>query len=170
MDAREQLTVQFDDVVRDVVAELAPEELPVVDGVLALRNRDSWSGRPRWGSRSEPLGFGWDGIGTLVTAIVFVALESLSEGATDSLVQRLKGWVKRRFGKARKQPVELTFTPEQLAAVYDTVREVARKYGEIDDEKSERIADALHRRLTLGIRPPYDPDPTQGAAADGEER
>lgn len=47
------------DVVRDVVMQLAPEEIPVVDGFVAL-GADTASRRwARTGTRREPLGSAW---------------------------------------------------------------------------------------------------------------
>ncbi|WP_432932771.1 hypothetical protein ACQPZZ_15860 [Microbispora sp. CA-135349] len=66
------------DVVRDVVAEIAPEELVLVDGLAGLDPDAVIRRLGRRGGRREPLGFGLGEVAALVTPVVWLVVE---EGA-----------------------------------------------------------------------------------------
>src|SRR5437879_4790292 len=66
--------VRVRDVVREVVAEIAPTELALVDGLAQFDDATAVRRlRPR-GGRREPLGFGLGEILALVTPVVWLAL------------------------------------------------------------------------------------------------
>lgn len=141
--------VGFVDVVRDVVARVAPEEVPVVDGLAALGADAASRHVTRVGTRREPLGFGLGDVVVVVTPVVWVAVEHvasrLAESATDGVVNRV-----RRLFRRRKltRVVALPLAPEQLVEVRRKALEAGARQG-LTPEQSEMIADAIVARLVL---------------------
>lgn len=80
------------DVVRDIVAEVAPAELPVAEGLRRLGDDGAVRRlvRRRW--RREPLGFGLGEVVPLVTPVLWVALDEAVRR------QRAVGHVRSRRG------------------------------------------------------------------------
>ncbi|MEV8322255.1 hypothetical protein [Kitasatospora sp. NPDC056731] len=178
------------DVVRDVVAEAAAEELPLVawltrfDDASAVRRL---AGR----SRSEPLGFGLGEVAALVTPVVWLALDQvgqrIADAAVDGAAKGLRAGLRKVF---RKGAVPVTIPPltrEQLVEVRQSVLDSAAQRG-LAEQRASAIADAVVARLALAdpgdtghesaeaaphrtaLDPaesdPAEPDP----AADGEAR
>ncbi|SHF56571.1 hypothetical protein [Streptoalloteichus hindustanus] len=138
------------DVVRDVVARVAPEEIPIVDGLDALGADTAARHWAKAGARREPLGFGLGDAVVVVTPIVWWAVEHvagrLAESATDGVVSRARRLFRRR--KAIPRVVDLPLTPEQLAEVRRKALEAGARQG-LPPERSEEIADAIVARLAL---------------------
>lgn len=142
------------DVVRDIVARVAPEEVPVVDALAALNPGSASRRVARTGDRREPLGFGLGDVAVIVTPVVWVAVEHvvtrLTDSAADSLVDRVRRLIRRR--KAVEPVVALPLTAEQLAEVRRKALETAVRRG-LTPEEAESIADAIVARLVLGDEP-----------------
>ncbi|MFC4334176.1 hypothetical protein [Salininema proteolyticum] len=132
------------DVVRDVVADTAPEELPVVQGLGELREAAVSRRLRRAAPRREPLGFGIGEIAVLIAPVVWVVVEHAAKGATDSLLDRAGKWIGSLFRRSRT-PVP-GFTKEQLAEIYQAFLDEARR-RKVPDESAIAAADALVRRL-----------------------
>ncbi|MFE1193760.1 hypothetical protein ACFW6E_13325 [Streptomyces olivaceoviridis] len=97
--------------VRDVVAEVAPEELPLVAGVAGFDDATvvrRLGGRSR---RSDTLGFGLGEVATLVTPVVWLALHQAAQQivgtAVDSGVARARSALRRLF----RRPAEAVTVP-----------------------------------------------------------
>jgi len=142
--------VRIADIVRDVVARVAPEEIPIVDGLAALGSDTASRRLARAGKRRQPLGFGLGDVVVVVTPVVWVAVEHvagrLADSAADSLVGRVGRLLRRR--KSGIRVVELPLTPEQLAEVRRKTLETGVGQG-LTTEQSEAIADAIIARLVL---------------------
>jgi hypothetical protein len=129
--ARTAITVS--DVVRDVVAQVAPEELPLVEGLSQFDDdtvvrRLTHRSRPR-----EPLGFGLDEVAVLVAPVVWIAVEeavrrtvdSAVAGAAKGLTARLRR-LGRRLLRGRSAPLIVPLlTREQIGEVQQRVLELA---------------------------------------------
>ncbi|MET8308818.1 hypothetical protein [Micromonospora sp. NPDC005173] len=136
------------EVVRDVIADFAPAELPVVKGLGLLDERTVSRQFRNLGPKREPLGFGLGEIALLATPVVWVVLEQAAKGATDSLAERSSEWVRSRL---KRRPVKTSipdFTSEQQKTIYQAALSEAKKRGLPEDE-AVAIADAIHRRLTM---------------------
>ncbi|ALC22461.1 hypothetical protein ACH46N_24155 [Streptomyces pristinaespiralis] len=140
------------DLVRSVVAGLAPEELPLVDG---LRRFDDatvvrrLSGRAE---RREPLGFGAGEIVMLVTPVVWLVLDEVGRrvltGTVDAGEQRVRAALRRVFRRSAA-PVEVPpLTREQMAEVRALVLAAAEK-RRLSRRRAEEIADAVVAELAL---------------------
>ncbi|MFE3139083.1 hypothetical protein [Streptomyces scopuliridis] len=158
--------VRVRDLVRSVVAALAPEELPLVDG---LRRFDDatvvrrLSGR---GGRREPLGFGIGEIAVLVTPVVWLVLDGVAqrlEAVTAEHVERVLTGALRRLFRRPAPAVEVPpLTRGQLAEVRVLVLAAAEQRGLLSG-RAEEIADAVVARLALADGPgtlaPQAPEP-----------
>jgi hypothetical protein len=142
-----------DDIVNAVVAKLAPEELPMVEALHGLDDevaRKRLTGRPR---HDEPLGFGVEIVGALLTPILWIAVDEAVRRVVASTVEQpgrtrlVRLWP---FGR-RRGPVPLTvpsLTREQLETVEQAVLAAAQQ-ARLSSDRGERIADAVVRRLVL---------------------
>lgn len=140
------------DVVRDVVVEVAEEELPIVDGLARLDDAGALRRLRRRGRRREPLGFGLGEVVALVTPVVWLVVDQVarqvSDAAVEGVTERAKA-VLRRILRRPPAPVQVPpLTREQLAEVHRQVIETAVRRG-LPEERATEIADAVHRRLTL---------------------
>lgn len=63
------------DVVRDVVTEAAPDELPLMEGLGRSDDESAVRRLTRRNRPAEPLAFGLDEIAVLVTPVVWIALD-----------------------------------------------------------------------------------------------
>ncbi|MFI2610371.1 hypothetical protein [Kitasatospora sp. NPDC018619] len=139
------------DVVRDVVAEAAAEELPLV--VWLTRFDDASAVRRLAGrGRSEPLGFGLGEVAALVTPVVWLALDQVGQklagAAVDGAAKGLKAGLRRVFRKGAEPVTIPPLTREQLADVRRSVLESAAQRGMAED-RAAAIADAVVARLAL---------------------
>jgi hypothetical protein len=167
-------------VVQDVVAGLAPGELPVV---MALGRLDPDAARRRLTRRRrhrDPLGFGAGEFVPLLTPVVWIAVDEVVrrgvDNATTGLRARLRLLLRRPAPAATVRPLTAT----QLAEVEQRVRELARD-AQLPPDQTDVLAERVVARLALvgaggsrtdrerhpgtaaGPRPPADPEP--GAAA-----
>lgn len=143
--------VEVRTVVRDVVAEVAPEELPILAG-LAGFDDDTVVARFGRRARDEPLGFGLDELAVLVTPTVWLAVDQAARrfgtAAADGAAGGLKAAV-RRIARRKKAPVVVpALTPEQLAGVRRQVVESAVRLG-FKEQRAMVIADSVVARLAL---------------------
>ncbi|WP_406316791.1 hypothetical protein OHA77_06280 [Streptosporangium sp. NBC_01639] len=150
------------DVVRDVVAELAPEELPLVDGLAAYDDSVVVPKLRRSGRRREPLGFGWGEVVGLMTPVVWLVLdqmaERLADTAVDGAVRKARGL--RRWLRRGRRPAAATIPPlteGQLATLRQDLLDQLKQRG-LEEQAAEQIVDAIVRRLARGA----DPGPAGG--------
>ncbi|MGW5202890.1 hypothetical protein [Streptomyces spiralis] len=138
-----------------MVAEIAPEELPLVEGLRRFDD-DTVIGRLRRGDRSDdPLGFGLGEVTTLLTPVVWLSLDEVArrmvgsaiDGATKSAKRKLRR-IFRRSGEPLTVPA---LTRNQLSEVRRSVMESAVRSG-VERRLSEGLADAVVVRLALGTR------------------
>ncbi|WP_217144741.1 hypothetical protein [Streptomyces sp. AC627_RSS907] len=153
------------DVVRRVIADQAPDELPLVDGLSALDDVTAVRRLSGRGQRSEPLGFGVGDIAVLITPVVWLALDQTARRLTDVVVdgaaQRSTTLLRRLFRRNREPATVPPLTRRQLAEVHRTVLDVAGQRG-LPAERAEEIADKVVTALTLA-----EPDtPDDGATPD----
>ncbi|MFB9249179.1 hypothetical protein ACFFWE_13135 [Sphaerisporangium melleum] len=157
-------------IVRDVVAVLAPEELPLVDGLASVGHATAVRRLRRARSRREPLGFGLEEVAALVTAVVWVALDEAFKEAVAAAMGDLRRQAGRRLrrllrrGKAEPEPQVPPLTREQLAAVHARVRELSTVAG-MPAERAVQIADGVIARLALEL--PAAPEPPPPATPKG---
>lgn len=164
------------DVVQEVVTEVAPVELPVLEGLFQSDDATVVRRLGRRRERREPLGFGLGEVAVLVTPVVWLALDQAARqfgsAAGDSAATSLRAVTRRvlRRGGSRQgrrtrttSPTVPPLTREQLTTVYQCVQDQAARRG-LDTERAAVIADAVVARLALTASGggPTDPDPAAG--------
>jgi hypothetical protein len=147
------------DVVRDVVAEVAPRELVVVDGLNGFSDAKAVR-RLQRRRRSDPLGFGPEEIVTLVTAVVWFVLNELAVRGTtiavDETEKGLKGLWRRVLRRRRpRREILPRLTVEEIHQVRQLVLDELIRRG-MKEQRAIAAADAVLRRLLPGG--PSDPD------------
>ncbi|MGI5473185.1 hypothetical protein [Streptomyces sp. CA-132043] len=144
--------VRAGDVVRDVVAEVAAEELPVVDGLAALDEEVVARRMGRGRSEQDPLGFGLDEVAVLVTPVVWLAVHEaarqLGGQAAIGATRGVKAVGRRIFRRSAESAVIPALSREQLREVRELVVKVGAERG-LSERRAETIADAVVVRLTL---------------------
>ncbi|MFE2214671.1 hypothetical protein ACFW93_22330 [Streptomyces canus] len=156
-----------DGIVHAVVTKLAPEELPMVEALHGLDDEAALrrlTGRHR---REEPLGFGVEVVGALLTPVLWIAVDEavrrvVSTGEQEARRRFVRLWP---FGR-RPDPVPIgvpALTRDQLESVERAVLAAAQQ-ARLSSERGERIADAVVRRLALA-----QPDSGPGQLPTGDE-
>jgi hypothetical protein len=167
--ARVSGAIRVRDVVRDVVVLVAPEELPLVDGLSQSDDAtviQRLTGRVR---RREPLGFGLGEIVALVTPVVWVVLNEAAQRAAGAAVDGTAKGAKRLLRKVfrrRSAPVTVPgLTPDQIAELRARLLAAAAEQG-LDGDLAQEIADTVIKRLERGDEdPPTDRDASGGREA-----
>lgn len=142
------------DVVRDVVAKAAPEELPLVEGLSRFDDETVMRRLTRRSRPREPLGFGLDEVAGLVTPVVWIAVEETVRRVVDSAVAGVTKRPRARLRKLlRRRGSQLTVPPltrEQIVEVQQRVLELAVHKG-LEREQAVTLADLLGARLALQV-------------------
>jgi hypothetical protein len=139
-----------------VVAEVAPDELAVAEG---LRRLDPDSVRRRLLRRREPrepVGFGLGVVVPLMTSVSWIAIDEVVrhgvDEASDSLMRRLGAAVRGFFRHLLRRPAsEVTvppLQPDQLAAVTRKIQQLAPAYG-LSAEQALALSERVVARLVL---------------------
>lgn len=148
------------DVVRDVVVQVAPDEIVLVEGLLLLDDASvvrRLSGR----DRQEPLGFGLAEAAALVTPVVWLVLNqvasTLAGAAAEGAVRRSGRWLKRVVGRPLPPAVLPPLDRDQLAEIHRHVLDAAVQRGAAV-ERAQELADAVVAALVLAEPDPSPPD------------
>lgn len=160
------------DVVRAVIAEVAPEELPVVDGLRRFDD-DTVMARlanPRRGR--EPLGFGLQEMVCLATPVIWVALdESVRRIVGRTIDEAPTRWGRRLRRVFRRRTAPVTIPPlnaDQVAEVRRRILELSAQAG-MEAERAAVLADRVAVGLLLPADSPAPPDGTDGDDGTGEQ-
>jgi hypothetical protein len=141
-------------IVTAVVMELAPEELPMVVSLCGLDDETARKRLTRRPRRDEPLGFGVEVAAALLTPVLWIAVDEAVRRVVETAEQKARTKMARLrlrpFGR-RQEPVPISvpvLTREQLETVQQAVLAAAQQ-ARLSNERGERIADAVVRRLAL---------------------
>ncbi|WP_405592817.1 hypothetical protein [Streptomyces sp. NBC_01092] len=162
------------DVVREVVGDVASDELPLVDGLFQFDDGTVVRRLRGRGRRREPLGFGWGEIAILVTPVVWLTVDQaarrfsdvIAEGVVQRIMAGLRGVLRRRPAPVVVPPL----TREQLGQVREQVLQAATERG-LSERRAKEIADAVVARLVLAEAgdPPQQPDNPAGGSTPGQD-
>ncbi|GGP93522.1 hypothetical protein [Streptomyces roseolilacinus] len=156
------------DVVGSVVERHAPQERQLVEDLAGLdydlvvrRMRQASSG-----GRSDPLGFGFGDVATLLTPLVLLVVDEACRAAVADGTGRLMNRAAAVLGRLRPSARRAAGPPEvpaldrgQLATVRRRVREEAVRRG-IGGTEADALADSVVARLALaGAEDPRDTGP-----------
>jgi hypothetical protein len=140
------------DVVRDIVAEEAPEELPAADGLRRLGDDGAVRRLARRRRRREPLGFGLSEVVPLVTPVLWIALDEAVRRSADDVADGLLAWARRLLRRVFRRPAPPRpvgpFTQGQLQFLRKRARELALEYGH-DRKDAEALAERLVAKIVL---------------------
>lgn len=162
--------VMLRDVVRDVTAELAPNELPLLDGLDAVDD-EAAARRFARGEKRETLAFGLGELAAMTSPVVWLALDEaarrLGEKSADGVARGTRAVVRRvlhrRAGPVRVPPL----TPAQVIEVREAILTLSKERG-LSAQRALAIADAVATRLALGLKQSTDSKPPGAASgADG---
>jgi hypothetical protein len=160
------------DVVRAVIAEVAPGELPVVDGLRQFDD-DTVMARltnPRRGR--EPLGFGLEEMVCLATPVIWVALDETVRRIVGRTIDEAPTRWGRRFRRVfrrRTAPVELPpLDADQVAEVRRRILELSAQAG-MEAERAAALADRVAVDLLLPADSPAPSDGTDGDDGTDEQ-
>ncbi|MFC0861276.1 hypothetical protein ACFHYQ_03085 [Sphaerimonospora cavernae] len=135
-----------------VVADCAPEETVVVEGLLRHSDAEVLARLRRRRHRRDPLGFGVADIAALVTPLLWLALESARQKLADAVVDgatRGSASLWRRVLRRKAEPEVIpALTREQQAMVKQMVLEAAAEAG-LSPNRAKRIADGVVAALAL---------------------
>ncbi|MFI9030055.1 hypothetical protein [Streptomyces sp. NPDC053560] len=149
-----------------MVAEVAAEELPVVDGLAALDEEVVARRMGRGRSEQDPLGFGLDEAAVLVTPVVWLAVHEaarqLGGQAAIGATRGVKAVGRKIFRRRAEPAVVPALSREQLCEVHELVLKVGAERG-LSERRAETIADAVVVRLTLTAQDGED-EPADNAA------
>jgi hypothetical protein len=162
------------DVVADVVAQRAPQEQPLVDGLARLDPDEVVGLLSRRRTAREPLGFGLSEAVAVITPVVWMAVDEACRSAVTASVGgarlRLVGGMRRLL---RRPPAESLTVPEltreQLQAVHRRVREGADRVG-LDESAALGLADTVVARLALERPATAEEQPATAAEPGGARR
>lgn len=153
--------------VRDVTAQLAPDELPLLEGLRALDDGEV-ARRFARGEKREALAFGFGELAEMTSPVVWIALDEAArrfgEKSADGVTRGARAAL-RRVLRRRPQPVLVPpLSRAQLGQVREMVLRLSKERG-VDGKRAEAIADAVTARLALA---PQQPDPAApGSGTDG---
>lgn len=138
-------------IVRDIVSEVAPEELPLMDGLDRFDDAAALRRLTRRPNR-EPLAFGLAEMAALVTPVLWLVLDQTAQkvagAAVDGTVRGLRGLLRKLRPRADSRVVIPALTPDQLAAVRNEFLRTADEHG-LRRERAKAIGNALVTRLAL---------------------
>ncbi len=140
------------DVVHDVIADFAPEELPLLAALRRFDDAEAGRRLARGNRRDDPLGFGMGEIVALATPAVYIAVRQVADRVTgtvtDGMFARIRVLVRRRRRRVEPAVPLPHFSPADIREVHDRVKELAVKGG-MKPARAEQLADQVIGRLTL---------------------
>ena len=140
------------DVVRDVVAEAAPEELPVIAGLSRFDEDEAARRFSRRARGDQTLGFGMAEAVVLVTPVVWTAVHEtvakMADAATDSILARARSAIRRMLRRRKPAAPLPRFGSAELAEVRRRVLELAQETG-LKPNRATLLADSVVGRLAL---------------------
>jgi hypothetical protein len=151
-------TALIDDIARDVLADIAPQEVPMFTAVSKAYFADPGRALKKRRSGDAALGFGVDPLSILFTPIVLHILSELLEFLTDVAkkavaaglaheVQDVMQAMFKRFALSRP-PVPSPLGKAQLEVIHAKVLLAARNL-QLPEDKVEAIANAVTAQLVI---------------------
>jgi hypothetical protein len=144
------------DVVHDVVATFAPDELPVVDALGRLGPRRAPRRLRRRRRSREPLAFGFGDVGALACAVAWIAVDQAVRDTMTESASGARTWLRRLLRGRRVVVTVPPLTHDQLARVHGEVLAVAAREG-WPPERAHSLAERVVGRLALPPSPAGGP-------------
>jgi hypothetical protein len=145
--------------VRDVVAQFAPEELPLLTGLHGLDDAEIGRRLVPEARRDDPLGFGTGEIVVLASPIVWIAVQQvvdrMTASAVDGIRARAGALLRRKLGRTPPTLPLPRFGRTELLEVQARVVEMATQSG-MEQARAEQLAASVVGRIELGDSPTTD--------------
>ena len=144
---------------RQVIGEIAPEELPLLDSVCRAWFTTKRSGRRRRRGHDAPLGFGPETAATILAPAVLAVCSEVARHLVDEVEQSIAGrvsklaghavgWLLSRFRTPRKAAPPAELTRDQLVRVRRLAFERGLELG-LPRGRASVLADAITGSLAL---------------------
>jgi hypothetical protein len=146
------------DIAGDVLAELAPQELPILPAASRAHFADPAATLKRLHPKDNALGFGVDPTVAFLTPIVLqilsdvfdfltgVAKKSVEAGLAKEIPEIIKGMFRKFHSSQLDAPAVLT--REQIALIHGDVLAAAKRLR-MPPDKAQSLADAVTARLVM---------------------
>jgi hypothetical protein len=138
------------EIVRDVVAEVAPDEMSLLDGLDSLSDDRVAAVLNRRKGGEDPLGFGVTEVTALLTPVAWLVVNEVAGYGTRSVVEglarRVKSALRRLFRRPLPPRTVAPLSQDQYENVHRRILEQAAAAG-IDESTARTLADAVISRL-----------------------
>lgn len=141
------------DIAHDVVAQMAPQELPFFSVTIEAYFKNPNKMRQEQAGKDETLGFGAEDIAALSPIIITIVADVLHFILGEVIPQVIKesDIVSKIFKKAKDKQVTLplSLTPEQLRLVHEQALKSAMQFKQLSRAQADQLATSLVGRLAL---------------------
>jgi hypothetical protein len=150
-------TALVSEIARDLLAELAPQEMPIFPAASRAYFADPAAALKQYRSRDSALGFGVDPLMVFLTPLVLQVSSEVFEFLTDvakkaveaGLAKEIPEIIKGMFRKLRSESdPPSVLTRDQIALIHGNVLTAAKRLH-MPPEKARLLADAVTSRLVL---------------------
>jgi len=146
------------DVARDVVSEIAPQEMPIFAAASRAYFADPDAALKHFRSKDYVLGFGLDAMAVLLTPVVLQVMSEVIEFLTriakkaveDGVQKEASQLVAAMFAKfhSSKPAIPSVLTREQIGLIHGNVLSAAKKLR-LPVDKAQSLANAVTAQLVL---------------------
>jgi hypothetical protein len=146
------------DVARDVLAEIAPDELPIFAAASRAYAADPAAALRGLGDKDDVLGFGLEALAAAATPVVLIVVTEVfqfltgvaTKAATDGLTQGISETVRAMFKRFRSSAPSTpsVLTREHIAAIHGNVLLAAQRLR-LPQDKARALANAVTAQLVL---------------------
>jgi hypothetical protein len=150
--------VLLTDIARDLLAEIAPQEVPIFPAVSRAYFADPAEALKSLRPKDRALGFGVDSLSILMTPIVLHVLSEIFDVLTEAakkavaagLAKEVPEAIKAMFRRFRlsEPSIPSPLAKEQLVVIRETILLAARKF-QLPDDKVEALANAVTTQLVI---------------------
>ena len=151
-------TVLVTEVARDVLSEIAPEEMPIFPAASRAYFADPAAAVRQLRAKDNVLGFGMEALAVAVTPAVLAILSEVfgfltrvaAKAAEDELSKEIPQLIKAMFKKFHSSAPDVpsVLTREQMGQIHANVLVAAKKLR-LPAEKAQSLADAVTAQLVL---------------------
>ena len=148
------------DVAREVVSEIAPQEMPIFAAVSRAYFADPDDALKHFRSKDHVLGFGMEALAVLLTPVILQILSEVFEflttvakkGVEDGVKKEVSELVAAMFKKfhSSKPTIPSILTKDQIGLVHGNVLLAAKKLR-VPADKAESLANAVTAQLVLPV-------------------
>lgn len=153
-------------VVWDVVSAIAPKELPYLQGAEGISDPVIVRQLQQGGKSNRTLGFGTDQVIAVVTAAVWLALNTAAQEVVKAGLSKGHSRTKALVRKVARRPAVATVMPPLSSGNLDLIEQIVlqevKLRTDLPEGQGEAIAKAVRTRLAGGEIPPDAPTSSPG--------